>query len=357
MSGTRRTALVSALESFPLAVVLLDADAASTVVNGGWVALSGVDRVDSLGAGWLDAVEPVDRRVLVERLRAAAAQRDAGSAEYRLTGPMGRRWTRWWWHPAGGGSLLVCVADVDDDRAREEHLWERATHDPLTGLVNRTQLIDLTERALQHRDRASSPAAIIYADLDGFKAINDTGGHRAGDSVLRTAAEKMSAAIRPDDVLGRVGGDEFAVLCTAIHSEDEAEAVAGRLRASIDLTVDVNGEQFTVTATTGIAVARAGDTAETLLARADEAMYARKSPSVRHSPTAPAVDERLAVADIDVTMQEAQRALAHLERLLEGTWSAVAASPRVERAVKDRLVQASRLAGAAARALDPRSVS
>jgi len=357
MSKTARDVLSSALDTFPLAVLVLDADVSARTINRSWIALSGLDRDASIGTGWLDAVEPVDRRSVVDRILATPPSGKAGTGEFRLRSATGaRRWTRWWWHPGTGTGMIVCIVDVDDDHVREANLWLRATHDPLTGLVNRTQLLDLTERALNHRDLASARPAIVFADLDGFKAVNDSGGHRAGDDVLRSAAERMSAAIRPEDVLARVGGDEFAVLCSDISDDAEAEAVAKRLRDAVDLSVSVNGDVCDVTVTTGIALAHVGDTAETLLARADEAMYAEKVPSARRTITLPSVDEKLAEADVDRAMTEASDALAQIERVLTGTWRSVAGTPNIDRATKDRLVQAARLAGAAVRALDPRSV-
>jgi diguanylate cyclase (GGDEF)-like protein len=355
VTRARSNELTRALERFPLAVLIIDAEASAVTINSAWIRLSGLDRASSVGGGWLDAVEPIDRRVLVDRLRAATAEGSGGAAEFRLVGPDGRRWTRWWWSPTTGW-MVVCIADVEDDRAREASLWQRATHDPLTGLVNRTQLLDLVERSLQHRDRGSSPPAVIYADLNSFKEVNDRGGHRIGDDVLRAAAERMEGAIRPDDVIARIGGDEFAVLCENIHSYEEVESVAHRLRQAVDLLIEVNGHQTNVTVTTGVALARAGDSAETLIARADAAMYAYKSPHGRAAPIAPAVTEKLTETDVEQTMRETSEALADLERRLRGTWNAAAGASSVERDAMDRLVQAARLVAAAQQALDPRSV-
>ena len=103
-------------------------------------------------------------------------------------------------------------------------------------------------------------------------------------------------------------------------------------------------------------MAHAGDSAETLIARADAAMYAVKSPHLRNLPVAPEVSEKLAAADVEKTMQEAMDALVHVERMLSGTWNGVAGAPSVDRDMKDRLVQATRLVAAAARALDPHSL-
>lgn len=272
---------------FPLGVLVVDAAARATAANGVWARLTGLGPARSLGEGWLAAVDPLDRDLLGDRLRSAAASRRGGVMECRLH-HAGRRWTRWWWHPGADGGLVVCIADIEDDKAREANLWQRATHDALTGLLNRAQLLDLLDRALRRRNLHDAPLAVIYVDLDGFKAVNDLGGHRAGDEVLRAGAERMATAIRPVDIIARVGGDEFAVLCDALPAPEEAELIAARVRSSITRQVEVNGTHCHLSATTGVAIAHPGDTAEGLLARADAAMYAVKEPRGRSSgETAP----------------------------------------------------------------------
>jgi diguanylate cyclase (GGDEF)-like protein/PAS domain S-box-containing protein len=372
---SQAAAAVAPIESFPLALVVVDDDGSATGVNEAWLALSGLSRAASLGGGWADAVEPSHRGALVERLRAAqaatrrgaAAAHRAGSTECRLAvDGRGGRWTRWWWHPGASGGLVVCVADIDADKEREANLWQRATHDPLTGLLNRSQLLDLLDRALQRRDRADAPPAIVYVDLDGFKAVNDTGGHGAGDRVLRAAAERMAAAIRPSDAIARVGGDEFAVLCDELHTFDEVDAVAARVREAVTQLVDVDGEAFVLSATTGVAVATDDVTAEGLLARADAAMYAartppRGTPSVARDRGARHVVLRPEPVDVasdvaDGSVRKAVDALCLARRLLADRWGAVAADQQVSRDAKERLAHAARLARAAVHALDPHNL-
>lgn len=264
------------LESLPLAALVTDSEGMVTAVNTAWDALSRRDMAATLGQGWLEGIEPRDRQRMCDRVRAAAARRQPGSTECRLTGPTGQRWTRWWWQPTPTGGLVICVADIDAERAREASLWQRATHDLLTGLVNRAHFVELVDRALQRSVRTKLSPAVVYVDLDGFKAINDNGGHHAGDVVLRAVAERMAAAIRSVDVIARVGGDEFAVLCDALHHPDEGDAVAERIHDAFSSAVVVDGKVTPITATTGVAVATPDDTSETLLARADQAMYAAK---------------------------------------------------------------------------------
>ncbi|HET9444272.1 MAG TPA: GGDEF domain-containing protein [Acidimicrobiales bacterium] len=266
----------SGLSVLPLAALAFDTDGSAVAVNEAWTEMSGLSAKRSSGDRWLRAVAPPEREVLRARLRRAVQRDEAGSVDCRLSGRHGGRWSRWWWRPNPGG-LVVCVADIERDKAWETHLWQRATHDPLTGLVNRSEFLDLVQRAVRRRNRTSSPAAILFIDLDGFKTVNDRGGHALGDQVLREVAVRVLPAIRPADVAARIGGDEFAVLCEDLHGPEEADVVAARLGQALRQTVMVDGKPHTVGATIGVAVtAGTGDTAENLLARADAAMYSAK---------------------------------------------------------------------------------
>jgi diguanylate cyclase (GGDEF)-like protein len=347
-----------AVDSIPLPALVLETGRRAATANAAWVALVGSGPQPSAGRAWLDRVDRRDRAHIGQQLAAAARAGRPGMSECRVVGPAGPRWTRWWWAPSAAGALVVCVADVDDERAREMSLWHRATHDPLTGLLNRTELIDLTERALRRRTSEASPVAMVYVDLDGFKEINDGWGHLVGDGVLRAAAARMSAALRPSDVLARVGGDEFAVLCEAVHASKDAAAVAERLRRALSQPVEVQGVATRLSCSTGVAIAGPHDTAEALLARADESMYAEK----RCRPTAQP-SEAMAGADRgeddtdDHRLREAVASLAAAERLLREHWSDTVADGRVPASERDRVVRAARLTDAALRALRPDTVT
>jgi diguanylate cyclase (GGDEF)-like protein len=161
---------------------------------------------------------------------------------------------------------------------REEELSFLATHDPLTGLPNRTLILDRVEQMLARSRRSQTPVAALFVDLDNFKSINDTLGHAVGDELLRAVAARLNGVIRDADALGRLGGDEFVVvseeLSLAVGPELIAERLLDALKHPFKLGADKE-TQLTVTASIGIA---AGDhtSAEELLRNADIAMYRAK---------------------------------------------------------------------------------
>ncbi|RBY87496.1 sensor domain-containing diguanylate cyclase [Blastococcus sp. TF02A-26] len=189
-------------------------------------------------------------------------------------------------HSADGTLLgaVVAMADVTERRALEEELRTAALHDPLTGLPNRTLLVDRLSALLIGSGRGAEPFAVLYCDLDGFKPVNDLAGHAAGDICLRKAARRLRSAVRPGDTVARIGGDEFVLLCPGLHDEDAAQVVADRVTTSFDEPlVLVDGARFHVGISVGVALGTASDTPQSALARADAAMYrvktARRSPS------------------------------------------------------------------------------
>jgi diguanylate cyclase (GGDEF)-like protein len=161
---------------------------------------------------------------------------------------------------------------------RGEELAFLATHDPLTGLPNRTLILDRVEQMLARAARSQTPVAALFIDLDNFKAINDTLGHGVGDELLRAVAARLDGVIRGADTLGRLGGDEFVViseeLSLAAGPELIAERVLEALRHPFSLGPDAQ-TRVTVTASIGIAAAE-GISAENLLRDADIAMYSAK---------------------------------------------------------------------------------
>jgi diguanylate cyclase (GGDEF)-like protein len=163
-------------------------------------------------------------------------------------------------------------------RAREsaqEALAYRATHDELTGTVNRVLLLDRVGHALA-RTRRPEPLAVLYLDLDRFKSINDTLGHQVGDQLLVEVARRIKGTLRSSDTLGRFGGDEFVVLCEDIEPE-VASKVAERIVAAVARPLQIGPATLHVTVSVGIAVSRGGLAGvDELIRSADEAMYAAK---------------------------------------------------------------------------------
>jgi diguanylate cyclase (GGDEF)-like protein len=155
----------------------------------------------------------------------------------------------------------------------------RALHDPLTGLSNRALLIDRLTQAMARTRRRPGTVAVLLLDLDRFKLVNDSLGHAAGDALLVETARRLEGAVRSTDLVARLGGDEFVVLAEDIAGDDDAVALAARLRATVAAPLVLpDGERVVVTASVGIAVAgdsACGSPAE-LLWDADAAMYRAK---------------------------------------------------------------------------------
>lgn len=168
--------------------------------------------------------------------------------------------------------------------AIERHESEQKIHflansDPLTGLPNRNMLGDRLEAMLAETGEPNPGVAVVFFDLDKFKAVNDGLGHAAGDKLLRVVAERTKGHMRRTDMLTRFGGDEFVILLTGVNSEatDEIETILQRIRRSISEPIVIDGQLLHVTSSMGVAVyPDDGEDAETLLKNADAAMYKAK---------------------------------------------------------------------------------
>lgn len=161
-----------------------------------------------------------------------------------------------------------------DKRARLEH---QALHDPLTGLANRALFLDRVSHALELVARRRSRPAVLFLDLDHFKSVNDAAGHSAGDQLLTEVSIRLQEVVRPSDTLARLGGDEFAILCEELDEPaQQASSVAARVMAQLARPFEVGGRSLSATASIGVAVGDQGDDPETLISRADQAMYRAK---------------------------------------------------------------------------------
>ncbi len=159
----------------------------------------------------------------------------------------------------------------------QEQLSHQAFHDSLTNLANRSLFSDRIDHALLRRSRTGKPVAVLFIDLDDFKAVNDTLGHSAGDQLLIGVADRLRTSLRRPDTAARLGGDEFAVLIEDIDAPGEAEAVAERIFAALVEPFAIAGQSVTVHASIGVAVSDdATDSASRLMRHADVAMYAAK---------------------------------------------------------------------------------
>ena len=164
--------------------------------------------------------------------------------------------------------------DAAEARRREHFL---AFHDSLTGLPNRQLFVDRLNQTIAHTQRDHQLAAVLFLDLNGYKAINDTIGHCAGDQLLGLVAQRLKACVRESDTVARLGGDEFGVIASGLSRQVDAEAIATRILESLSDSFTIENQSCTVGASIGISFWPAdAEDVETMLRRADLAMYRAK---------------------------------------------------------------------------------
>ena len=193
--------------------------------------------------------------------------------------PDGRRWYQLSVQPLRSADRGVVVGhrDITERKRAEDALEHQALHDVVTDLPNRTLLRDRLRQAILAARRRNNQVALLFIDLDRFKELNDTFGHQAGDVVLREVGERFVDAVRGSDTVARLGGDEFAVLIPLATGTDEAVMVARRALAALQEPFTVETESAFIEASIGIVVCpEHGEDVQTLMRRADVAMYAAK---------------------------------------------------------------------------------
>ena len=172
--------------------------------------------------------------------------------------------------------IVVSARVVDEEVAAQQALEVRARVDLLTGLANREELFEHFGGRMGAAARSGQRVAVIFGDLDDFKGVNDTFGHAAGDAFLRTVAQRIVHGVRRRDFVARIGGDELLVVLDGVHDEEEAVAIAEKLRASVGEPVTDLGVTMRSTISMGVTLAEPGEAMDAVVARADRAMYAAK---------------------------------------------------------------------------------
>jgi diguanylate cyclase (GGDEF)-like protein len=173
-------------------------------------------------------------------------------------------------------AIANVLAEAIVRQSAESRVRHQALHDPLTGLPNRSLLLDRLNHWAARAGRDRSTAAVLFVDLDNFKVINDALGHDQGDRLLCAVADRIQAELRPSDTVARVGGDEFVVFCEDVESEHEALAMVDRLVRALDAPVELAGQAQHATASVGIALGDGTVLPEVLIRNADAAMYRAK---------------------------------------------------------------------------------
>lgn len=174
-------------------------------------------------------------------------------------------------------AYLINAQARSDLQSSSDLSREAALHDALTGLPNRTMILEMLDHAFRRSRRSGKTSALFFIDLDRFKVINDTYGHQTGDALLKAVAERLTSALRPADSLARLSGDEFVVLCEDLDDASQADAIAVRFDSELARPFDLSGLELNMTASIGIALTDHGlNSAEDLLHNADLAMYHSK---------------------------------------------------------------------------------
>jgi diguanylate cyclase (GGDEF)-like protein/PAS domain S-box-containing protein len=297
----RKQLLSRLADALPVGLFQMDADRMITFTNDRFHAIVGCASAATVAAQFATVV-PADRKELDALITAVLASEPIDDIDIRLAVPAE--------DPRGVATAervcviamrpltdsegrvngaIGCLSDVTERALLRRELEIRASVDPLTSCLNRGTTLDLLTRTLAEQAERAAPTAIMFVDLDSFKEVNDELGHAAGDAVLEVAARRMTGALRPGDELGRLGGDEFLVICPNVEGRSVALTIGTRLART--LTADIEIGESTVALRASIGVAWTSDLidADTFVAQADSAMYeakcTRASSAVLYAPT------------------------------------------------------------------------
>lgn len=271
--------LADVLYLLPDAACVVDTDGRFLYVSASFERIFGYTPDEILGRRIFELVHPDDRAVTMQQadqVMDGTLQRHFRNRYIHKDGhTVDIQWSARWLPDHG---VRIGVAhEVTELRRAELELEHRASHDPLTGLPNRHHLQCELQYAIARAAQTGDGLAVLYLDLDGFKEVNDRGGHDAGDRLLREVAQRLQQGLRKGDLVARVGGDEFVALLPGCPDANAAQAVADSLRACLSPPYTLPDGSFRLDASVGIACYPAdGNDPDTLLAQADRAMYVAK---------------------------------------------------------------------------------
>jgi len=273
-------------------------DLTLTFTNDAYRRYFGKSSEELVGSRFLYDVHEADHAYYEEQLVRLNPGSPTATVEERAFTPNGVRWLQWTDTAIfdRDGRIVEYQSvgrDVTERREAEERLEHQALHDPLTDLPNRRLFVDRLGQALRRTRRRGNRVAVLFIDLNGFKVVNDSLGHEAGDLLLSVVAARLRRRVRPEDTLARFGGDEFVVLMPDVDSPDEALRVAQRLVDEFRRPFLIEARELFVTVSIGIAFGTARTTSpEVLLRDADIAMYRAKEEGAGYRMFEPEMYER-----------------------------------------------------------------
>lgn len=271
---------LSLAEALPSGILSADARGRVVYVNHAAQQILDAPADRIRGKGWLEVIQAEDLPDVMEAAGLVVSTGASQQATFRIQTGLFVRWATARFVPLGDKEQrtgwIATIDDITDRRRAESHLAHRATHDALTDLPNRALLEDRLEQACARLRRDEGTVGVLFVDLDGFKDINDTLGHHAGDEVLREVARRLRRVLRPADTVARLGGDEFVAVCEGLTASD-TQLVADRILHVLVEPMLVAGRRVRVRASVGVASSSDREVqASELLARADQAMYRKK---------------------------------------------------------------------------------
>jgi diguanylate cyclase (GGDEF)-like protein/PAS domain S-box-containing protein len=245
-------------------------------VSDSFEALSGYQRSELIGRTSLE-LRLVEPEAVRTRSSARAHTGIEGTYETQLRKKDGSRlWVEYSQQIIGEQYVLTILRNVSDRKRLEDDLRALADLDELTGIYNRRRFQEEVEKHLTASRRFGDPLTLMLLDVDGFKQVNDTYGHHTGDMALQVLAGALRGAVRETDLVGRLGGDEFVALLTRAD-DSGVDRVIGAFRRTLQVEDEASGASFRLEVTIGTAHSQAGDTCDSLMRRADRAMYAEKN--------------------------------------------------------------------------------
>jgi diguanylate cyclase (GGDEF)-like protein/PAS domain S-box-containing protein len=281
--------LSDVLNLLPDAVCVVDVEGHFLFASASFERIFGYAPDEVIGRRIFELVHPEDRAATMQQaglVMEGVPQRHFRNRYIHKDGhSIDIQWSAQWL--ADYGVRIGVAREVSELRRAERELEHRASHDPLTGLPNRHRLQRELQQAMTHAAQTGGGLAVLYLDLDGFKAANDRSGHHAGDNVLREVAQRLQQGLRETDLVARVGGDEFVVVLPGCPDSDAARAVADNLRARLYPSYALPDGAIHMDASVGIACfPDDGIDPDALLAHADRAMYEAKRRVRRRPPDA-----------------------------------------------------------------------
>ncbi len=265
-------------EALPIGIVQIDAQRRIVHANERLSAITGVAGAATIGEHFALA-EPADRDAFEAALSVLLEHGVPSEVEVTFLRPHNRRCSvgllALTSDDGGVTGAIACLADITEKVRLREELEARATFDPLTGCFNRQAILDRLAIELPAAGAGAAGIGLLFVDLDGFKTINDRLGHAAGDALLSIVGERLRDNARAGDAVGRLGGDEFLVICH-VDSPQSAVNLAGRIAAAIARAVALGAESIVPNASIGVVWTDRPMDADALVARADAAMYESK---------------------------------------------------------------------------------